>query len=234
MRAVGDNIREQRARLGLTQEELAARTKFGKTRISDLERNRYRWPDTKTLVKLAEALGCSIDDLLFGPEEEYRKAVAGWPLFEILKEAIAEIQPYPEKVQWNELMAAYERAVTRATMLTKAVNEVLRAAKPNHETDAVEFAEMLIPDAQELLLKLPAPIRDLPRHGGTGQQRPQPGGADVPASDRKQLDKLERENAALKARLSETKDIARRLAHLAAGEKVPAAPRTATGPRKRR
>lgn len=165
MRSVGENIREQRNRLGMTQEELGALTRFGVTRISDLERNRYRQPDTKTLVALAQALGCSIDDLLFGPEEEYRKLVAEWPIFQYLRERFSELQPYPDTAKWKTVMAAYERAITRATMLCAAVVQIHDLIGAKRDLD---WGELLIPETVDGMgIPEQGERRDLIRHAGT-------------------------------------------------------------------
>jgi transcriptional regulator with XRE-family HTH domain len=72
---IGENIARIRLRRGLkTQKALAEALGVPLPRVNDLERNRYALPDTDTLVRVAKALRCSIDDLLRGVDPEYDKA----------------------------------------------------------------------------------------------------------------------------------------------------------------
>ncbi len=56
---IGDKIKRQRLKLGLTQEELAARTELSKGFISQLERN-LTSPSIATLMDILETLGTDI------------------------------------------------------------------------------------------------------------------------------------------------------------------------------
>ena len=58
---IGGKIKRRRIRLGLTQEELAARTELSKGFISQLERN-LTSPSIATLADILEALGTSLAD----------------------------------------------------------------------------------------------------------------------------------------------------------------------------
>ena len=60
---IGDKIKRTRLKLGLTQEELAARTELSKGFISQLERN-LTSPSIATLIDILEALGTDIADFL--------------------------------------------------------------------------------------------------------------------------------------------------------------------------
>ena len=53
-------IRKQRLLKGLTQEELSRRSKISKSIIIGLENGKITVTITKTLVRIAEALECSI------------------------------------------------------------------------------------------------------------------------------------------------------------------------------
>ena len=53
-------IRKQRLLKGLTQEELSRRSKISKSIIIGLENGKITVTTTKTLVRIAEALECSI------------------------------------------------------------------------------------------------------------------------------------------------------------------------------
>ncbi len=58
---IGERIKKRRLKLGLTQEELAARTELSKGFISQLERN-LTSPSIATLMDILEALGTDISD----------------------------------------------------------------------------------------------------------------------------------------------------------------------------
>lgn len=60
---LGRNVREQRKRLGISQEELAHRADMKRSYVSDMERG-TRNPSIKALARLAEALGVSASELL--------------------------------------------------------------------------------------------------------------------------------------------------------------------------
>lgn len=66
---IGDKIKRRRIRLGLTQEELAARTELSKGFISQLERN-LNSPSIATLVDILEALGTDLADFFAAETEE--------------------------------------------------------------------------------------------------------------------------------------------------------------------
>ena len=66
---IGDKIKRRRMRLGLTQEELAARTELSKGFISQLERN-LNSPSIATLVDILEALGTDLSDFFAAEAEE--------------------------------------------------------------------------------------------------------------------------------------------------------------------
>lgn len=60
------NVKQMRTAAGLTQDDLAKRCGFHFPRISELERG-VAVPTLRTLAILAQALGCSISDLLRAP-----------------------------------------------------------------------------------------------------------------------------------------------------------------------
>lgn len=60
---IGNNVREYRARRGLTQEEVALITELAKSTISDIERGSKN-PSVKVAKKLAKVLHCTVDELL--------------------------------------------------------------------------------------------------------------------------------------------------------------------------
>lgn len=66
---IGEKIKRRRIRLGLTQEELAARTELSKGFISQLERD-LTSPSIATLTDILEALGTDLADFFAEPKEE--------------------------------------------------------------------------------------------------------------------------------------------------------------------
>ncbi len=69
---IGEKIRRLRIKLGLTQDELAARTELSKGFISQIERDQAS-PSIATLVDILEALGTNISD--FFSERPMEKVV---------------------------------------------------------------------------------------------------------------------------------------------------------------
>jgi|GEM_PF-976487 len=69
---IGRQIKERRAGLGLTQEDLAQNLNVARTTISnwEIERN---YPDLKMIVQLSEVLDISLDELLKGGSEVVQK-----------------------------------------------------------------------------------------------------------------------------------------------------------------
>mgnify|MGYP001246041887 CR=1 FL=1 len=60
---VGNNIRDFRKKLGLSQEQLAFKAKIDMTSVSEIESG-LRNPSLKTLAKLAKALEVELHQLL--------------------------------------------------------------------------------------------------------------------------------------------------------------------------
>jgi transcriptional regulator with XRE-family HTH domain len=68
MSTVGDRIRQQRQNLDLTQEKLAKAANISKGFLSDVETN-TRNPSAEYLLRIANALGVSLDYLMKGGDE---------------------------------------------------------------------------------------------------------------------------------------------------------------------
>lgn len=66
---IGEKIKSLRTKLGLTQEELAARTELSKGFISQLERD-LTSPSIATLMDILEALGTNVSDFFSETPEE--------------------------------------------------------------------------------------------------------------------------------------------------------------------
>lgn len=60
---LGKNVREHRTQMGLTQEELAEKVGVWQSFIGQIERGEKQ-PSVGVLVKLADALGVTTEDLL--------------------------------------------------------------------------------------------------------------------------------------------------------------------------
>ena len=56
------NVRVMRAKLGLSQAELAKKSGVSKPAVSNIERGRNA-PSLQVMTKLADVLGCSLDEL---------------------------------------------------------------------------------------------------------------------------------------------------------------------------
>jgi transcriptional regulator with XRE-family HTH domain len=74
-RTIGDNIRAARDRRGLTQQALADKLGMRQPQLNGIENGRYGSTSPKTLLRLAKAVECSIDDLLLGVDEAYDQIV---------------------------------------------------------------------------------------------------------------------------------------------------------------
>ena len=73
---VGDRLREERNRQGISQRELAARLGLSASLISQIETGRSK-PSVSTLYAIVTELRLSLDRLFEGPEEEIRSDEEG-------------------------------------------------------------------------------------------------------------------------------------------------------------
>ena len=64
MLTLGERIRLERKRYGMTQKELADRSHISKTAMNDLEQGRTRDPSLSVATRIARALGLSLDHLV--------------------------------------------------------------------------------------------------------------------------------------------------------------------------
>ena len=72
MKTIGDNIATRRAKLGMTQEQLAEKMNVTAQAVSKWERD-LSYPDVDTISKLASLFGCSIDALVSGASPVLQK-----------------------------------------------------------------------------------------------------------------------------------------------------------------
>jgi len=61
---IGKNIKKIRAKLGLTQDDLAKKADIKYTTFTKVESGVVNKPSVQTMAKIAKALGVSIEDLL--------------------------------------------------------------------------------------------------------------------------------------------------------------------------
>ncbi|MBA3046824.1 helix-turn-helix domain-containing protein [Patescibacteria group bacterium] len=61
---IGENIKKQRARIGLSQEDFAKKSGVKYTTLTKIESNVIRKPSVMIMSKIAKAFGVSIEDLL--------------------------------------------------------------------------------------------------------------------------------------------------------------------------
>ena len=61
---ISENIRKSRAKLGLTQDDLAKKADIKYTTLMKVESSAVNKPSVQTMAKIAKALGVSIEDLI--------------------------------------------------------------------------------------------------------------------------------------------------------------------------
>ncbi len=61
---IGENIKKQRARLGLSQEDFAKKSGVKYTTLTKIESNVIKKPSVMIMSKIAKAFGVSIEDLI--------------------------------------------------------------------------------------------------------------------------------------------------------------------------
>lgn len=63
-KTIGENIKRIRAKLDLTQDDLAKKADIKYTTLTKIESNVVKKPSVQTMAKIAKALGVSIEDLI--------------------------------------------------------------------------------------------------------------------------------------------------------------------------
>jgi len=61
---IGENIKKQRARIGLSQEDFAKKSGVKYTTLTKIENNVIKKPSVMIMSKIAKAFGVSIEDLI--------------------------------------------------------------------------------------------------------------------------------------------------------------------------
>jgi len=64
MATIGENIKKARAKLGLTQDDLAKKADIKYTTLTKVESGVVNKPSVQTMAEIAKALGVNIEDLL--------------------------------------------------------------------------------------------------------------------------------------------------------------------------
>lgn len=76
----GENLRKARQRAALSVTAAAERARMRTNHWANLEARREGLPEGPTLVKVAVAVGCSVDDLLIGVDANYDPLRRGTPV----------------------------------------------------------------------------------------------------------------------------------------------------------
>jgi len=61
---IGENIKKQRAKIGLSQEDFAKKSGVKYTTLTKIESNVIKKPSVMIMSKIAKAFGVSIEDLI--------------------------------------------------------------------------------------------------------------------------------------------------------------------------
>lgn len=138
---IGKNIRENRLRLGMTQQDLADRLNVTFQAVSRWENNEVE-PSLDTLNRMSEIFSISVDELM-GREPEVKEVVVQAPAPDpivITKEVVKEVPVEPQKQVvgtcpiCGEPMYVYENLTTRKVSSgTSEVSEAVHTACLNKE-----------------------------------------------------------------------------------------------------
>ena len=107
--SVGKNIKRLRTVMGLrTQKALAGLLGASQPQVSDWENDRFTVPEVSSLIKLAKALHCSVDELLAGVDPDYDRIREGGAVGAVPARigsdiaVVAEGDALPDGIAWNE------------------------------------------------------------------------------------------------------------------------------------
>ena len=84
MKGFSEKVKEQRARLGLSQKELAQKAGIGYRTITAYEAGDC-FPRAATMYKLAKALGVSTEYLKVDSVEDYREGTDRYEIFSLIR-----------------------------------------------------------------------------------------------------------------------------------------------------
>lgn len=127
--AIGDRLREERVRAGISQRELARRLGLSPSLISQLESGQSR-PSVGTLYSIVTELGVSLDHVIRGSDfpdsdgSEGGRSADRTPVVHSGERATIDLD---SGVRWEELAAAHEEGVD----FLEAIYEVGGASTPD-------------------------------------------------------------------------------------------------------
>jgi transcriptional regulator with XRE-family HTH domain len=125
--AIGDRLREERVKAGISQRELARRLGLSPSLISQLESGQSR-PSVGTLYSIVTELGVSLDHVIRGADfpdtDGADPAGAGSPVVHPGERAAIDLD---SGVRWEELAATHEESID----FLEAIYEVGGASTPD-------------------------------------------------------------------------------------------------------
>ena len=131
LHGIGDRLREERVRAGISQRELARRLGLSASLISQLESGQSR-PSVGTLYSIVTELGVSLDSVIRGADGHGHGAVVAVDATPIERSPVAHPGGRPaidldSGVRWEELAADHEEGVD----FLLAIYEVGGASTPD-------------------------------------------------------------------------------------------------------
>jgi len=107
---IGQRIREARSKLGLQQAEVAYRTGLTTSHMSHVETGQTKVA-LPTIVKIANALSVSVDELLFDSIEQVKPVYDKWIAQELEDCDAAELQAFLEIIRSSKTVIRKRRKV---------------------------------------------------------------------------------------------------------------------------
>jgi transcriptional regulator with XRE-family HTH domain len=140
----GDNVKALRERAGLTQADLADRLDVKQPAVWKWEKE-SGLPSTPTLFRLANALGCSLEDLLQGVNEEYTQRARDRE-----QEWIRFMRRWSKGETTSDEIEAHNETALRMFKSAKRAEILSRVFEPVDDSDAEALDEVTrILDADE-------------------------------------------------------------------------------------
>ena len=126
----GGNVRKLRRAVGLKQKDLAAKLDIAKNTMSGLEKEREGFlPGAPMLLRLAKAIGCTVDDLLQDLDAEYEQIKSSRAQQHTSKtggsDVPASASTESDRFEWQH----HDRFVEEASSITKRLVELLAKEK---------------------------------------------------------------------------------------------------------
>lgn len=159
MATVGQNVQKLRERAGHTNQTALARAAgMSISQISDLEADRYQLPDTKTLLKLAKALRCSVDDILDHVDPDYSSMLMETAEAEAVALRLPETDRSDDDVtsyNRNDIPVIQEGDASPSGLdgESRTISGVERTPEPYDDSERGAYALVLRGDSMEPVLK---------------------------------------------------------------------------------